>query len=182
MIEHIRHIKTSGTIVGSSPFLVSRMLRAIDFARARTIVQLGVGTGCITRGLLRRMRPDARLISLELNQVFVEENREIWTADFKEELRELMREAITLEKEFIRDCLPVNAVGLAADEFLTYIDYIADRRLEGCGLAPLAAGVKNPLPWLAEMMDIKKEQNFFEGRVTEYQKASAPNAAADDDL
>lgn len=77
MIEHIRHIKTSGTIVGSSPFLVSRMLRAIDFARARTIVQLGVGTGCITRGLLRRMRPDARLISLELNQVFVEENREI---------------------------------------------------------------------------------------------------------
>jgi phospholipid N-methyltransferase len=77
MIEHIKNIKTSGTIVGSSPFLVSRMLRAIDFGRARTVVQLGVGTGCITRGLLRRMRADARLISLELNQVFVEENREI---------------------------------------------------------------------------------------------------------
>jgi ribonucleoside-diphosphate reductase beta chain len=112
----------------------------------------------------------------------VEENREIWTAEFKEELRELMREAITLEKEFIRDCLPVNAVGLAADEFLTYIDYIADRRLEGCGLAPLAGSVKNPLPWLAEMMDIKKEQNFFEGRVTEYQKASSLNVASDDEL
>ena len=91
-------------------------------------------------------------------------------------------EAITLEKEFIRDCLPVNAVGLAIDEFLTYIDYIADRRLEGCGLAPLASGAKNPLPWLAEMMDIKKEQNFFEGRVTEYQKASSLNVAADDEL
>ena len=87
------------------------------------------------------------------------------------ELRALMREAVQLEKEFIRDCLPVNAVGLAIDEFLTYIDYIADRRLEGCGLAPLSAGIKNPLPWLAEMMDIKKEQNFFEGRVTEYQKS-----------
>jgi ribonucleoside-diphosphate reductase beta chain len=79
----------------------------------------------------------------------------------------------SLEKEFIRDCLPVNAVGLSAEEFLTYIDYIADRRLEGCGLAPLSPGIKNPLPWLAEMMDIKKEQNFFEGRVTEYQKSSA---------
>jgi ribonucleoside-diphosphate reductase beta chain len=112
----------------------------------------------------------------------VEENREIWTAEFKEELRELMREAITLEKEFIRDCLPVNAVGLAIDEFLSYIDFIADRRLEGCGLALLNPGVRNPLPWLAEMMDIKKEQNFFEGRVTEYQKASSLNVASDDEL
>jgi ribonucleoside-diphosphate reductase beta chain len=112
----------------------------------------------------------------------IEENREIWTTEFKEELRALMAEAIQLEKEFIRDCLPVNAVGLAIEEFVTYIDYIADRRLEGVGLAPLAAGVKNPLPWLAEMMDIKKEQNFFEGRVTEYQKASSLNVAHDDDL
>lgn len=75
MIEHIRHIKTSGTIVRSSPFLISRLLRNIEFARARHIVQLGVGTGCITRALLERMRPDARLVSLELNQVFVEECR-----------------------------------------------------------------------------------------------------------
>jgi len=112
----------------------------------------------------------------------VDENREIWTTEFKEELRGLMREAIDLEKEFIRDCLPVNSIGLSVDDFLTYIDYIADRRLESCGLATFAAGVKNPLPWLAEMMDIKKEQNFFEGRVTEYQKASSLNVAHDDEL
>jgi ribonucleoside-diphosphate reductase beta chain len=93
-----------------------------------------------------------------------------------------MHEAVELEKEFIRDCLPVNSIGLSADDFITYIDYIADRRLESCGLAPLSPGVKNPLPWLAEMMDIKKEQNFFEGRVTEYQKASALNPVRDDDL
>jgi ribonucleoside-diphosphate reductase beta chain len=112
----------------------------------------------------------------------VEENREIWTPDFKEELRGLMREAIALEKDFIGDCLPVNAVGLRLEDFQTYIDYIADRRLEGCGLAPLSGGIKNPLPWLAEMMDIKKEQNFFEGRVTEYQKASSLSVASDDEL
>jgi ribonucleoside-diphosphate reductase beta chain len=113
----------------------------------------------------------------------VEENPDIWTPAFKEELRDTMREAVQLEKEFIRDCLPVNAVGLAVEEFLTYIDYIADRRLEGCGLAPLNGAIKNPLPWLAEMMDIKKEQNFFEGRVTEYQKASAlTDGVKDDDL
>ena len=113
----------------------------------------------------------------------VEENPEIWTPEFKEDLRDTMREAVQLEKEFIRDCLPVNAVGLVVDEFLTYIDYIADRRLEGCGLAPLNGAIQNPLPWLAEMMDIKKEQNFFEGRVTEYQKASAlTDGVKDDDL
>jgi ribonucleoside-diphosphate reductase beta chain len=112
----------------------------------------------------------------------VEENREIWTPEYKEELRSLMREAIALEKDFIRDCLPVNAVGLRVEDFQTYIDFIADRRLEGCGLAPLSGGIKNPLPWLAEMMDIAKEQNFFEGRVTEYQKASSLTVASDDEL
>ena len=113
----------------------------------------------------------------------IEENRDIWTTEFKEELRRTMAEGIQLEKDFIKDCLPVNAVGLSIEEFLTYIDYIADRRLEGVGLTPLNPGIKNPLPWLAEMMDIKKEQNFFEGRVTEYQKASAlTDGVKDDDL
>jgi ribonucleoside-diphosphate reductase beta chain len=112
----------------------------------------------------------------------VDENPDIWTAAFKEELRETMRQAVELEREFIMDCLPVNSVGLSKDEFIQYIDFIADRRLEGVGLTPLTPGVKNPLPWLAEMMDIKKEQNFFEGRVTEYQKSSALQTVDDDEL
>lgn len=112
----------------------------------------------------------------------VEENPDIWTPEFREELVALMREAITLEKEFIRDCLPVNAVGLSSAEFEQYIDYIADRRLAGCGLPALSPGVQNPLPWLAEMMDVRTKQNFFEGKVTEYQKASALVQTSDDDL
>jgi ribonucleoside-diphosphate reductase beta chain len=93
-----------------------------------------------------------------------------------------MKEGITLEKAFIRDCLPVSAIGLSSSEFEQYIDYIADRRLTSCGLAPLNKEVSNPFPWLAEMMDIKKETNFFEGRVTEYQKASALASVDDDEL
>ncbi len=112
----------------------------------------------------------------------VEENKEIWTEDFREELRDTMREAVALEKEFIEDCLPVNSVGLSVGEFTQYIDYIADRRLVGVGLKPLSPGAENPFPWLAEMMDIKKEQNFFEGRVTEYQKSSALETVSDDEL
>jgi len=113
----------------------------------------------------------------------IDENQDIWTDDFKEDLRATMAEGIRLEKEFIRDCLPVAGIGLNSEDFEQYIDYIADRRLESCGLKPLQEiAPTNPFPWLAEMMDIKKEQNFFEGRVTEYQKASALGAVDDDEL
>lgn len=114
----------------------------------------------------------------------VDENPDIWTDEFRLDLRETMREGIRLEKKFIADCLPVASVGLNVEEFDQYIDFIADRRLTSCGLAPLnpEGHTSNPFPWLAEMMDIKKEQNFFEGRVTEYQKASALAAVDDDEL
>lgn len=130
------------------------------------------------------LRDESNHIEL-LRNLFMDliaENGEIWTPEFRAELRDLMGEAVSLENEFIRDCLPVNAVGLSADEFCQYIDYIADRRLEGVGLEPLKPGTSNPFPWLAEMMDIQKEQNFFEGRVTEYQKASALGQVDDDEL
>ena len=112
----------------------------------------------------------------------IDENSEIWTAEFREELVETMRQGVALEKEFIRDCLPTSAVGLSAAEFEQYIDYIADRRLLDCGLPQLNPGVQNPLPWLAEMMDIKKETNFFEGKVTDYQKGAGLQLGSDDDL
>lgn len=112
----------------------------------------------------------------------VDENPEIWTPEFREELVDTMREAVTLEKDFIRDCLPVSAVGLSGAEFEQYIDYIADRRLATCGLPILNPNIQNPLPWLAEMMDIRKEQNFFEGTVTDYQKAANLKVAHDDEL
>jgi len=130
------------------------------------------------------LRDESNHIELLRNLLMdlVEENPDIWTSTFRQELVDTMKEAISLEKEFIRDCLPTNAVGLSAEEFLQYIDYIADRRLEGVGLKPLNPGIKNPFPWLAELMDIKKEQNFFEGRVTEYQRASALSGVSDDEL
>ncbi len=130
------------------------------------------------------LRDESNHIELLRNLLMdlVEENRDVWTPEFRQELTDLMVEAVNLEKDFIRDCLPVNAVGLSADDFMEYIDYIADRRLEGVGLPPLNPGIRNPFPWLAELMDIDKEQNFFEGRVTEYQKTGALGAVADDEL
>lgn len=130
------------------------------------------------------LRDESNHIELFRNlfRVLIDENPDIWTEEFKSELTNLMIEAVNLEKEFIRDCLPVNSVGLSSDEFCCYIDYIADRRLNGIGLNVLNPGLENPFPWLAETMDVKKEQNFFEGRVTEYQKSSALSEVSDDEL
>ena len=139
------------------------------------------GIGQMFRYTLRDESNHIELLRSLLNEL-VKENPDIWTEEFKEDLRNTMREGIRLEKEFIRDCLPVSAVGLSAEEFEQYIDYIGDRRLVNCRLEPLHESTTNPFPWLAEMMDIKKEQNFFEGRVTEYQKASALGQVDDDEL
>ena len=130
------------------------------------------------------LRDESNHIELlrQLFQDLVDENPEIWTDEFREELRSTMAEAIALEKQFIRDCLPVAAVGLTADEFGSYIDYIGDRRLVGVGLEPLHKNLENPLPWLSEMMEIRKETNFFEGRVTEYRRGINLAGVSDDEL
>ena len=130
------------------------------------------------------LRDESNHIELFRNlfRAMIDENPDVWTPEFRKDLTDLMIEAVALEKDFISDCLPVNSVGLSADEFCQYIDYIADRRLNGVGLEPLDSSVTNPFPWLAEMMDVNKEQNFFEGRVTEYQKASSLVDVSDDEL
>ena len=130
------------------------------------------------------LRDESNHIELlrQLFQDLVDENPEIWTEHFREDLRGTMREAIELEKKFIRECLPVAAVGLTAGEFCQYIEYIGDRRLIGVGLEPLHKNLANPLPWLSEMMEIKKETNFFEGRVTEYRRGVDLAGVSDDDL
>jgi ribonucleoside-diphosphate reductase beta chain len=140
------------------------------------------GIGTMFRYTLRDESNHIELFRRLLREL-VDENPSLWTPAFREQLRELMREAVALEQRFIADCLPVEGVGLDARDFSQYIDYVADRRLVGCGLAPLHdVAIENPLPWLAELMDVRKEQNFFEGRVTEYQKASSLALVADDEL
>jgi len=112
-----------------------------------------------------------------------DENPEIWTQDFQDDLVETMKSAVELEKTFIRDCLPLNIVGLKTDDFCQYIDFVADVRLQSVGLPPLHdTPIANPLPWLAEAMDIRREANFFERRVTEYRKGGGLPPVSDDDL
>jgi ribonucleoside-diphosphate reductase beta chain len=76
-----------------------------------------------------------------------------------------------LEITYAQDCLPEGILGLNANLFREYVQHVADRRLERIGL-PVQFGSKNPFPWMSETIDLGKEKNFFETRVTEYQGAS----------
>lgn len=99
-----------------------------------------------------------------------EENPEAWTPAFQKEMRELIKEAVVLEIAYAHDCLPKGVLGLNASMFNDYVEHIADRRLERIGLKA-EYGSKNPFAWMSETIDLTKEKNFFETRVTEYQSS-----------
>jgi ribonucleoside-diphosphate reductase beta chain len=112
----------------------------------------------------------------------IHENPDIWTEAFQAELVEFMREGVELEKEFVMDCLPEDSVGLTQKDFLEYVDYNADRRLASLGLPVLSTVKSNPFLWLDEVIFLKKEKNFFETRVTEYQTSGSVKNTNEDDL
>jgi ribonucleoside-diphosphate reductase beta chain len=101
------------------------------------------------------------------------ENPHLWTAEFRDELREIFRKGVELEYRYAEDTMPRGVLGLNAGMFKEYLRYICNRRSQQIGLEPLFEGVSNPFPWMAEMIDLKKERNFFETRVIEYQTGGA---------
>jgi ribonucleoside-diphosphate reductase beta chain len=100
------------------------------------------------------------------------ENPELWTAEFQEAMIARIKVAVELEIEYAESCLPRGIMGLNAELFRDYVQHVADRRLERIGL-PVQYGSSNPFTWMSETIDLGKEKNFFETRVTEYQTGGA---------
>lgn len=100
-----------------------------------------------------------------------EENPSVWSPSFQAHVLSLVQQAVELEILYAEDCLPRGILGLTAPMFRQYVQYIADRRLERIGLKAIYHS-RNPFPWMSETIDLGKEKNFFETRVTEYQSSS----------
>ena len=109
----------------------------------------------------------------DLINTIVEENPEIWTKDFQKKITDNIVTGVKLECEYAEDALPKGIMGLRSDVIRKYLEYIANRRLTRIGLPEKFQNAENPFPWMNEMIDLKKEKNFFETRVTEYQGAGA---------
>ncbi|MCA3131949.1 MAG: ribonucleotide-diphosphate reductase subunit beta [Betaproteobacteria bacterium] len=101
------------------------------------------------------------------------ENPHLWTPEFRDEIRSLIQKGVELEYRYAEDTMPRGVLGLNAPMFKEYLRFVANRRCQQIGLDTLYPGATNPFPWMAEMIDLKKEKNFFETRVIEYQTGGA---------
>ncbi len=122
------------------------------------------------------MRDESQHLNFGINLIntIKEEQPELWTPEFQQHLVDLVKEATEMEYTFAREVFPTGIFGMNADNFKQYIEHIADRRLERIGL-PVQYQVANPFPWMSEAVDLSKEKNFFETRVTEYQVGGTLN-------
>ena len=108
-----------------------------------------------------------------INQIKLE-NPHLWTAEFQDEALQMIKEATELEIRYAHDTMPRGVLGLNAAMFNDYMKFIANRRCAQIGLKALYPNAtENPFPWMSEVIDLKKEKNFFETRVTEYQTGGA---------
>ena len=107
-----------------------------------------------------------------INQIKME-NPHLWTPAFRDEVRGLIQKGVELEYRYAEDTMPRGVLGLNAPMFKEYLRFVANRRCQQIGLDPLFPGATNPFPWMSEMIDLKKEKNFFETRVIEYQTGGA---------
>src|SRR3990167_291812 len=116
------------------------------------------------------MRDESQHLNFGINMIntIKKEQPELWTLDFQAHIIDLIKQAVVLEYTFAREVFPNGIFGMNSDNFKQYIEHIADRRLERVGL-PAQYNVVNPFPWMSEAVDLSKEKNFFETRVTEYQ-------------
>ncbi len=119
------------------------------------------------------MRDESQHLNFGINLVntIKEEQPELWTPEFQQHVIDLVKEGTELEIEFATSVFPKGIFGMNAESFREYIQHIADRRLARVGL-PAQYNSPNPFPWMSEAVDLNKEKNFFETRVTEYQSGT----------
>lgn len=91
-----------------------------------------------------------------------------WNKELEDKMVGLVEKAVELERKYAFDACPTPLLGINAETFCKYVEYIADRRLERLGLKKLYK-TENPFPWMSQSTDLPKEKNFFESRPTEYQ-------------
>lgn len=107
-----------------------------------------------------------------INQIKLE-NPHLWTAEFQQEVLQMILEGTELEIQYARDSMPRGVLGMNASTMEEYLHFIANRRCAQLGLKEQFPGAQNPFPWMSEIMDLRKEKNFFETRVIEYQTGGA---------
>jgi ribonucleoside-diphosphate reductase beta chain len=153
-------------IIMEGIFFYSGFAMILSFSRQNKMIGVGEQFQYILRDETTHLN-----FGIDLINGIKEENPNLWSLEFQESINKKIKQAVELEIRYAEDCLPRGILGLTAPMFRDYVQHVADRRLERIGLKAIYKS-KNPFPWMSETIDLGKEKNFFETRVTEYQSSS----------
>ena len=109
-----------------------------------------------------------------INQIKLE-NPHLWDEEMQKQAETMILQGTQLEIEYAQDTMPKGILGMNSEMMAEYLHFIANRRLTQIGLNEAFPNASNPFPWMSEIMDLRKEKNFFETRVIEYQTGGALN-------
>ena len=109
-----------------------------------------------------------------INQIKLE-NPNLWDEEMQKQAETMILQGTQLEIEYAQDTIPKGILGMNSEMMAEYLHFIANRRLTQIGLNEAFPNASNPFPWMSEIMDLRKEKNFFETRVIEYQTGGALN-------
>lgn len=154
-------------IIMEGLFFYSGFAMILSFLRQNKMVGIGEQFQYILRDETVHLN-----FGIDLINGIKEENPDLWQPGFQSYIVDKIKQAVELEIKYAEDCLPRGILGLTAPMFRDYVQYIADRRCERIGLKAIYKS-KNPFPWMSETIDLGKEKNFFETRVTEYQSSAS---------
>ena len=110
------------------------------------------------------LTPNDANVNLTAGQIFMQKQ------EFETALP-YVKKAVELEVQYAHDVLPRGILGLNAEMFVDYMQYIGNRRLEGIGIDFRFDSDQNPFPWLSEVVDTGAMTNFFERKVKDYQSS-----------
>ncbi len=116
------------------------------------------------------LRDESLHLKFGINLVLtlLEENPEIVSAEFAEEIKQIIIKGVDLETEYNKNLFPRGILGLNADYVNQYVQYVADRRMEELGFAP-HYNATNPAKWMSTATDVYELVNFFEAQNTNYE-------------
>ena len=117
------------------------------------------------------MRDESMHVNFGIDVInsIINENPHIWDDEMRKRASDMIVEGTELEIEYARDTMPRGVLGMNAKTMEEYLKYVCNRRLTQINLPEAYPGADNPFPWMSEIMDLRKEKNFFETRVIEYQ-------------
>ena len=148
----------------------------VYFLRSKGLLSgLATGTNWVFRDESMHMR-----FALEVVDTVRREDPSIFDADLQARIVEMMQEAVACETLFAQDLLGQGVPGLSLKDMRTYLEFVADQRLQNLGMAPIY-GAGNPFPFM-ELQDVQELANFFERRVSAYQVGVTGEVAFDEEF